>query len=80
MLLYHVTNWTLIQKYLKSKKILAPVRAWKSLSGAERFARQTERPMIIILKGNGQFKPLGGHQDQALVSDNDYFFSEESLK
>lgn len=79
MILWHVTNLKLLNKYLKSGKILAPVRAWKSLDGATRFAKQTDRYLIIRIKGSGQFRNLGGHQGQAMVSDIDYPLTEQDL-
>lgn len=79
MILWHVTTLDLLNKYLESGKILAPVRAWKSLEGATRFAKQTDRHLIIRIKGNGEFKELGGHQNQAMVSDKNYLIKREDL-
>lgn len=79
MILWHVTNLKLLNKYLETGKILAPVRAWKSIEGATRFAKQTERTIILLIKANGSFKELGGHQGQAMVSSEDYILTKEML-
>lgn len=72
MVLFHVCDLKLLNKYITSGKIENPVRAWKSLAGAIRFSKQTERRIILRLTGKGSFRPLGGHQDQAMVSDDPY--------
>lgn len=78
MTLFHVTTLKLINKYLASGQINNPVRAWKSLDGALRFSKQTGRPIIIRLNGS-HFRPLGGHQDQAMIRDIPYPLSETDL-
>lgn len=75
MVLFHVCDLKLLRKYLASGQIDNPVRAWKSLEGAARFSKQTERRVILRLSGR-TFRPLGGHQDQAMVSDAPYPVSE----
>lgn len=71
MVLFHVCDLKLLSKYLESGQIDNPVRAWKSLEGAVRFSKQTDRRIILRLTGK-RFRPLGGHQDQAMVSDEPY--------
>jgi len=79
MVLFHVTNFKLLQKYLETGHIQPPVRAWRSLDGAVRFAKQTDRKLIIRLSGKGEFRDLGGHQGQAMVSDEPYPIAEAEL-
>jgi hypothetical protein len=71
VVLFHVCDLSLLQKYLASGHIDNPVRAWKSLEGAVRFSKQTDRRIILRLSGK-RFRPLGGHQDQAMISDDPY--------
>lgn len=66
----------LLQKYLASGHIENPVRAWRSLEGAVRFSKQTERRIILRLSSGKAFRELGGHQGQAMVSDAPYLVNE----
>lgn len=68
MVLWHATSLKKLSRYLERGHILPPVRAWRSLEGAERFSRQTGRRIILRLHAKGSFEPLGGHRGQALVS------------
>lgn len=76
MILFHVCDLKLLNKYLQSGHIENPVRAWRSLEGAVRFSKQTERRIILRLTGKGSFRELGGHQGQAMISDEPYPVSE----
>lgn len=79
MVLFHVTNLKLLQKYLASGQIDGPVRAWRSLDGAVRFSKQTDRRIILRLTARRGFRDLGGHQGQAMVSDDPYPLSDVEL-
>lgn len=72
VVLFHVCNLKLLRKYIASGQIDNPVRAWKSLEGAVRFSKQTERRIILRLSSGKKFRPLGGHRDQAMISDEPY--------
>lgn len=72
MVLFHVCDLKLLNKYLQSGHIENPVRAWRSLEGAVRFSKQTERRIILRLTGKKRWRPLGGHQDQAMILDEPY--------
>lgn len=49
MRVFHVTTAKKLEKYKRSGVIKAPVRAWISLQGAENFAKQTGRRVILTL-------------------------------
>ena len=72
MVLFHCTNLALLQKYIESGQIDNPVRAWRTLAGAVRFSKQTDRKIILRLAARKDFRQLGGHQNEALVSDRPY--------
>lgn len=79
MELYHACTLKQLRAYLRSGCILPPVRAWRDLDGATRFAKQTDRRIILRLTALKGFRPLGGHQDQAMVSDTPYTITEDFL-
>jgi len=68
MIAYHVTSIKKLRKYLEAGQIKAPVRAWKDISGAERFSKQTGRGIILRLKLPDDTPPLEGHQGQAVIA------------
>lgn len=76
MELFHVTTPKLITKYQEQGQINNPVRAWTSISAAERFARQTERRVILRITAKSGWRPLGGHQGQAMIKDTPLKFPE----
>ena len=72
MELWHACTLKQLRAYLASGCILPPVRAWRSLDGATRFAKQTDRRIILRLTALKGFRELGGHQAQAMVSDSPF--------
>lgn len=79
MVLYHCCTYKLLCIYLAQGYINNPVRAWRSLNGAERFSKQTDRKIILRLTGRGEFRELGGHQGEAMISDSKYKLTKEDL-
>ena len=67
MIVYHVTTYKKLTKYLKSGCILPPVRAWESVEEAERFSIQTGRRIILRLKFPNNAERLEGHKGKAFV-------------
>ena len=67
MIVYHVTSLKKLNKYLKSGKILPPVRAWENIEQAERMSKSTARKIILRLKFPNNAKKLEGHFNQARV-------------
>ena len=67
MVVYHVTTYKKLTKYLKSRCILPPVRAWESIEEAERFSIQTGRRVILRLKFPNNAERLEGHKGKAFV-------------
>jgi hypothetical protein len=72
VVLFHVTNPKLLNKYIASGHIDGPVRAWRSLEGALRFSKQTDRFVILRINARKGWRILGGHQGQAMVTDTPY--------
>ncbi len=72
MIVYHVTSFKKLNKYARTGSILPPVRAWESIEDAERFSKQTGRPIILRLKFPESAKKLGGHRSVARVSNSPY--------
>ncbi len=72
MIVYHVTSFKKLTKYARSGAILPPVRAWEAIEDAERFSKQTGRPIILRLKFPENAKKLGGHRSVARVSNAPY--------
>ena len=72
MIVYHVTSYKKLQRYLKSGRILSPVRGWMSIEHARRFS-------ISRLKfpDNAPYWP--GHYGDARVIYNDYPLTEKDL-
>lgn len=79
MIVYHVTSYKKLQKYLKSGRILSPVKGWMSLEHAQRFSISTHRRIILRLKfpDNAPYWP--GHYNDARVIYNDYPLTEKDL-
>ncbi len=74
MIVYHVCSAKKLQKYLASKRILAPVRAWETVQQAERMSLSTGRRIILRLKFPETTPKLDGHFGQARVLMRDYEF------
>jgi hypothetical protein len=79
VVLFHVTNLKLLKKYLETRHIQPPARAWRSLDGALRFSKQTDRKIILRLTARKEWRELGGHQGQAMWTDQPYPMSEAEL-
>jgi hypothetical protein len=71
MVVYHVTTFKKLNKYVKNGYIKAPVRAWKTINEAERFSKQTKRRIIIRLKFPENAETLEGHKGNAVVLKED---------
>ena len=67
MIVYHVTSYKKLSKYLKSGQINPPVRAWESIEEAERFSLSTGRRVILRLKFPPDAARLEGHRGKAFV-------------
>lgn len=67
MIVYHVCSYKKLQKYIKSKQINPPVRAWENIEQAERMSISTGRKIILRLKFPNNAEKLKGHFDQARV-------------
>lgn len=67
MIVYHVTTFKKMTKYMKSGQINPPVRAWESLQEAERFSLSTRRRVILRLKFPENAERLEGHRGKAFV-------------
>jgi hypothetical protein len=72
MIVYHVCGISKFDRYRISGCILPPVRAWADVTAAERFSKQTGRPIIIRLKFPDDAEVLDGHHGQARVIYNRY--------
>jgi len=70
-IVYHVCGLTKLFRYLQIGKIKSPVRAWKTIEEAERFSKQTGRPIILRLKFINP-QQLEGHKGNAFFIQEDY--------
>jgi len=77
MIVYHVIGAKKLKKCLLKGYLTPPVRAWKEISSAERFSKQTGRHIILRLKfpDDDNVKPLTGHRNEAV-----YIMGPYSLK
>lgn len=76
MIVYHVTSYKKLQKYISSGKISAPVRAWENLEQANRMSISTGRKIILRLKFPNDAQKLDGHFNQARVLYTDLPFGD----
>lgn len=67
MIVWHVTTWKKLNRYMSYGRILPPVRAWKNIIEAERFSKQTGRRIILRLKVPDDTETLEGHKGMAVV-------------
>jgi len=67
MIVYHVTSLKKLDKYRKTGRILAPVRAWENIEQAQRMSISTGRQIIIRLRFPDNAPKLEGHFSQARV-------------
>ena len=72
MIVYHVTSFKKLTKYARAGVILPPVRAWEAIEEAERFSKQTGRPIILRLKFPRNAEKLEGHKGMARVVSEPY--------
>lgn len=67
MIVYHCCSAKKLNKYLKTGRILAPVRAWENIQQAERMSISTGRKIILRLRFPDNAEKLEGHFNQARV-------------
>lgn len=72
MIVYHVTTYKKLKKYLEVGYIEPPVRAWENIEQAERMSISTGRKLILRLKFPDNAKKLEGHFNQARVIETPY--------
>lgn len=75
MIVYHVCSKKKLDRYVKSGRIIAPVRAWENIEQAERMSLSTGRRIILRLKFPDNAPKLEGHFNQARVLYQDLIFS-----
>ena len=72
MIVYHVCGASKLTRYKQTGSIKPPVRAWSTIEEAERFSKQTGRPIILRLKFPSNAKVLEGHKGMARYIDYPY--------
>jgi hypothetical protein len=72
MIVYHVYGATKLSRYAKCGHIKPPVRAWDNIGAAERFSKQTGKPIIPRLKFPDDAPTLEGHRGQARFIETAY--------
>ena len=72
MIVYHCCGIKKLLKYRESGRIKPPVRAWSCIEEAERFSKQTGRPIILRLKFPEDCEVLEGHRGLARVIHQPY--------
>ena len=75
MIVYHVTSIKKLDKYSKSGKIIAPVRAWETIEQAQRMSISTGRRVILRLRFPNSAPKLEWHFNQARVLHHDLAFN-----
>jgi hypothetical protein len=76
VIVYHVASLKKLDKYRKSGKILAPVRAWENIEQAQRMSVSTGRRIILRLRFPSNAPKLEGHFNQARVLHRDLPFTQ----
>lgn len=76
MIVYHVCSARKLDKYRKSGKIFAPVRAWENIQQAERMSLSTGRRVILRLKFPNNAPKCPGHFNQARMLNYDLPFKD----
>lgn len=74
MIVWHVCSAKKLNKYLQSKCIHAPVRAWDNIQQAQRMSLSTGRKIILRLKFPDNVSTLEGHFNQAKILNKNYPF------
>ena len=73
MIVYHVIGAKKLKRSLEKGYLTPPVRAWKKISSAERFSKQTGRCIILRLRfPDKEVKTLKGHRVEAVYLDRIY--------
>lgn len=72
MIVYHVCGATKLMRYKRFGFIKGPVRAWSTIQEAERFSKQTGRPIILRLKFPDDAPVLEGHRGMARYINESY--------
>lgn len=72
MIVYHVCGASKLRRSLSQGYLTPPVRAWKTITEAERFSKQTGRQIILRLKFPDDCKPLPGHKNMAVFIEGPY--------
>ena len=67
MVVYHVTSYKKLQKYMQGGYIKPPVRAWENIEQAERMSKSTNRKIILRLRFPDNAEKLEGHFNQARI-------------
>jgi hypothetical protein len=80
MWVYHVCGKSKFDLYLKIGGILPKVRAWIDIKEAERFSKQTGRPIILRLKFPNNATKLGGHKNKVVFVDYKYELPKEIMR
>ena len=75
MIVYHVTSFKKLDRYRKTGRILAPVRAWENIEQAQRMSISTGRRIILRLRFPDNAEKLEGHFNQARVLRSDLPFT-----
>lgn len=75
MIVYHVTSLKKLNKYQRTGRIMAPVRAWETVAQAERMSLSTGRRVILRLRFPDNTPKLDGHFGQARVLMQDIPFN-----
>ena len=77
---YHVCGMSKLKRYQQIGFIKSPVRAWIDILEAERFSKQTGRPIILRLRFKGELKRLEGHKGKAVYQSSNYILPKELSK
>ena len=72
VIVYHVCGANKLSRYIRAGVIKPPVRAWTTIIEAERFSKQTGRPIILRLKFPADAKVLDGHRGMARYIEQPY--------
>lgn len=72
VIVYHVCGANKLRRYKQSGFIKPPVRGWVTIQEAERFSKQTGRPIILRLKFPENAKVLEGHRGMARYIETPY--------
>ena len=73
MIVYHVCGIHKLMRYKTAGCIRPPVRGWIDIKEAERFSKQTGRPIILRLRfDDSDVKILPGHGGMARYIENRY--------